>query len=391
MSVSAILNGAATANAWDKVATGYGTAIDTLQQTNNNIQTTLAPYKSAATTGINDLQQSALGTSTGDVKAILDASVNNANSAVKQALEQSAAARGGNISGAMAGLTSYATGVADQNWNSAAKIAQTNTQQKMTAAGTLLDIGHAAIQTGAGYASEAGQAIAADQVNYANAKAGGITGAWNSMYGGASSSGSGFSLPTSSGNVAGILAAGAAGLGIAGIAGGHGNPGESSGTPGDGSNTPAGGSEGTDVSGSGWSASSFTPSGIGVAIGNYASDNVGGARSGWATVGGIIGGLLGGPGGAIFGSAIGQSFGPAEGYMATGQALADANAAASYGVSPGGQLGPGPDSGASVNSSASDGTSSEGSTGSAGTESSSNGSSEGGGGGDGGGGGGGGG
>ena len=183
--LNAIANAGANTAAWNNVAQGYSNGQNTISSTNNQIQGQYQPVVAGATTGVNGLSEIAkTGTPASSVSNYLNPSVSFALGQGQAAIERSAAARGGNLSsGALQDISSYITGQANQNYNSAATLAQNSTSQQIQANQGLATTGTNALNNAANINMQNGQAIAVDQANVGNAYAGGIAGAMAGLNG----------------------------------------------------------------------------------------------------------------------------------------------------------------------------------------------------------------
>ena len=300
--VNNVANALVTAGAWQNVANGYSNGQNTISSTNQQVQQQYAPLIQAGTTGASALTSLAQnGTTQADVNSYFQPGVNYATGLAENGIQTGAAARGsGGISQqALSGISSFISGQANQNYTAAATLAQNSTAQKIAAATNLTNAGTSALNSAAKYNSTAASDIAVEQANVGNAYGGGITGSFGALNG---------TTDVRTGRV-GALSSGLAGAALSGstvaniISSLGGSSG--SGTPGDGTGI-TGGSSDTSISSPGFSASSFTPTGIGAAIGNAINGTTGAETSGWSRVAGILGGFLGGPVGAVLASAIGQ-------------------------------------------------------------------------------------
>jgi len=163
--VNSLLQPGATSNAWQQVQGGINNGINTIAGANNTAQAQLAPYaaggipaqKALTNYGTNPVNAN-------DVNAMLNPYISFAQTQGQQALERSAAARGGVISGgALKDISDYITGTAQQNWNNAASQAIGARQTAQSALQPVLQTGAGAAGAGAGLTAELGGNIAALQ------------------------------------------------------------------------------------------------------------------------------------------------------------------------------------------------------------------------------------
>ena len=109
-------------------------------QAYNTLAGAAGSYLDASQQGINTLQN--VGNTPLDVSKYYDPSMKFTQENAIRALEGSAAARGGVLSGAtLRDITDYASGLASQNYNNAAQMALADRQQQIGAANTLTGVG----------------------------------------------------------------------------------------------------------------------------------------------------------------------------------------------------------------------------------------------------------
>ena len=155
--------GAIAGNAgWNAVKGGITSGMNYLKGANTTAQGQLQPYANAGAGGIGTLNNIAQnGTTQADVSQYYNPSMAFAMSQGQQALERSAAARGGVLNGAsLKDISSYITGQASTNYNNAAQLAQNSTQQQLSAGNALTQTGLAGATSGANLNVDTGSAVA---------------------------------------------------------------------------------------------------------------------------------------------------------------------------------------------------------------------------------------
>jgi len=214
--VGGLISGLATAKGYDQTAAGINQGIGTAGQYNTEAQSKLDPYAAlgvpAANNMSNNVATAAGGIGTGvdalsriangsgpNISAFYDPSMAFTANQATQALQRSASARGGVISGGgMKDIAEYINGLATTNFNNAAGMALNEQGQQINAAGnllsggvtangqlsTLVNAGANAASTGAQLQEQTGQFIGSGQAA-AGAANGAATAAQGSAIGSA--------------------------------------------------------------------------------------------------------------------------------------------------------------------------------------------------------------